>query len=365
MRIAYVDHSYHEKTRSTAFVPEILAREHEVDCFWDETWKLHRTDQRVVHAVVHGKYDVVVLFQVFWPASLLREHGLTNVVMIPMYDAIFRQPDLWWVNYSLCRFLNFSSTLHRRFDGLALETSLVQYFPEVPELPARQNEALTGFFWQRTARIPWTTVSKLIEGTEWKRFNLHCATDPGQGTLPMPDAEESKRRNIVLTDWFETRAEYHRVVEECQVYFAPRDYEGIGMGFLEAMALGKCVVAPDTPTHNEYIVHGVNGILYDPLNPQPLDFSNHAELGRAARETCVAGRAKWLAEGETELMRFVARDRVPAAAGPHAWEIRNLRHEIAALRYEVGERRSVMWLLASKTYRLLKPLLRKLGILRG
>jgi len=364
MRIAYVDHSYHEKTRSTAFVPEILSRENEVDCFWDETWKLNRADERVVHAVVNGKYDVVVLFQVFWPAFLLRENGLTNVVMIPMYDAIFRQPDHWWVNYCLCRFLNFSSTLHRRFEGLGLETRMLQYFPDVPPLPERQNEALTGFFWQRTARIPWTIVSKLIEGTEWARFNLHCATDPGQGALPMPDIAETQRRNIVLTDWFETRAEYHRVVEECQVYFAPRDYEGIGMGFLEAMALGKCVVAPDTPTHNEYIEHGVNGILYDPANPQPLDFSNHLEIGRAARKSCIAGQAAWIAEGEAALVDFVCRGRVADGAHPISWEIRNLRHEITVLRYESKARPSLMWTLASLTYRFMKPLLLRLGIVR-
>ena len=38
-RIAYVDHSYHRTTGSTAFLPEMLTeRGHRVDIFWDEAW---------------------------------------------------------------------------------------------------------------------------------------------------------------------------------------------------------------------------------------------------------------------------------------------------------------------------------------
>ena len=34
------------------------------------------------------------------------------------------------------------------------------------------------------------------------------------------------------------------------------------MAFLEAMAMGMCVVAENQPTANEYILSGQNGILY-------------------------------------------------------------------------------------------------------
>ena len=47
------------------------------------------------------------------------------------------------------------------------------------------------------------------------------------------------------------------------IYIASRPYEGIGMSFLEAMADGRCVVAHDNTTHNEYIEHGKNGFLFD------------------------------------------------------------------------------------------------------
>ena len=39
------------------------------------------------------------------------------------------------------------------------------------------------------------------------------------------------------------------------------------MAFLEAMAMGKCVVAHNDATMNEYIKDGVNGILFDADRP--------------------------------------------------------------------------------------------------
>lgn len=66
------------------------------------------------------------------------------------------------------------------------------------------------------------------------------------------------------------------------------------MSFLEAMAMGLCVVAPNAPTMNEYIRDGVNGLLYDPGNPQPIDFSRARELGEVARTSCEEGRREWL-----------------------------------------------------------------------
>jgi hypothetical protein len=66
------------------------------------------------------------------------------------------------------------------------------------------------------------------------------------------------------------------------------------MSFLEAMAMGLCVVAPRAPTMSEYIEDGVNGLLYDPERPEALDFSRASALGAAARLSCEVGRATWI-----------------------------------------------------------------------
>jgi hypothetical protein len=70
------------------------------------------------------------------------------------------------------------------------------------------------------------------------------------------------------------------------------------------MGRGQCVVAPNQGTMNEYILPGVNGLLFDIHNPQPLDFSEVARLGARARESTIAGRAAWEA-AEEDLVRFI------------------------------------------------------------
>jgi hypothetical protein len=55
---------------------------------------------------------------------------------------------------------------------------------------------------------------------------------------------------------------------------------------------------------NEYILPGVNGLLFDIRNPKALDFSEVARLGARARETVLAGRAAW-EQAEEDLVRFI------------------------------------------------------------
>ena len=55
---------------------------------------------------------------------------------------------------------------------------------------------------------------------------------------------------------------------------------------------------------NEYIIHGKTGILYDPDNPQPLEFSNIKDLGSNARKYIEQGHPRWLA-AQKELIDFI------------------------------------------------------------
>ena len=100
--------------------------------------------------------------------------------------------------------------------------------------------------------------------------------------------------SIKQTDWFKEQSEYYKTLLASNIFFAPRIKEGIGIAMLEAMSMGMCVVAPDCPTMNEYIKHNVNGLLYDPNNPEPLDFSNAETLGEKARSSLEEGRIAWL-----------------------------------------------------------------------
>lgn len=297
-RIAYVDHSYHQTTRSTMFLPDMLAaRGHEVDIFWDEAWI---GGHPIQWERVAG-HDVVVMFQSYCPNEGRNFRSMhPNVVYVPMFDQFGLSSksinDLsgFWKPFQGSKVLSFSTAVHTLATGFGIVSHLARYFPKIEPEKDRSRDGLHGFFWlRREEELGWDVVRALIGPTRFDSFHLHVVGDPGFPPVRLPRREDLHAHNITTSTWFEQRAEFDEVASRATVYFAPRRAEGIGQTFLEAMGRGQCVVAADNPTMNEYIVHGVNGLLFEPRSPRPLDFSDTERLGREAHRGAVAGRARW------------------------------------------------------------------------
>jgi glycosyltransferase involved in cell wall biosynthesis len=99
---------------------------------------------------------------------------------------------------------------------------------------------------------------------------------------------------------WEKREDYLRLLAQFNIYLAPRRHEGIGMAYLEAMAMGMCVVAENQPTANEYILSGENGILYGGNEarlyaPRAVAVAKMKQMGRAARDTIAQIHQTWMA----------------------------------------------------------------------
>ncbi len=267
-----------------------------VTVFYDSGWRGER--ELWIDAFDASGFDCVVIWQVHHPFEYVKH---PNLVFVPMYDDIIFQGKLFWYDdYNRAKTICFSSELDRIIP--APRKAHFRYFPA--PLAASRVDGLRAFLWKRSRPIDEDLIARLSAGTVFDRFTLHDAPDPGSDARPINPcpvaARESKR-----ISWFEDRAGYLKQLAEHNIFFAPRLHEGIGLGFLEAMAMGLCVIAPDTPTHNEYIVHGETGLFYDPENPQPLDFSRAADIGARARQSIEAGHARWL-ESIGELRRFIA-----------------------------------------------------------
>ncbi|MES2712867.1 MAG: glycosyltransferase, partial [Pseudomonadota bacterium] len=149
------------------------------------------------------------------------------------------------------------------------------------------------FCWPRRDEFGWPMLKRLLPVGSSGRLHLHDHADPGAPPPAMPDAGDIAAHNITLSRWFEDRAALDTLLAGFRTYVAPRLHEGIGMAFLEAMARGQCVVAADRPTMSEYIIHGVNGLLFDPDRPTPLDLSAAVRLGDRARGLVALGHARW------------------------------------------------------------------------
>jgi glycosyl transferase family 2/glycosyl transferase family 1 len=313
MKIAFCGHSHHRTTGSSAFLRELLRERAELVDFWFEGWRTGEPFD--ASPLTSGEFDAVVVWQVEPVARQLAAARVANVTFFPMYDGCHAMPDSYWRALEGLKVVCFSSTLHERVQRLGVRSRFVRYAPEPGPLgEASAAPELAGYFWQRQQDVTWATIRRLLGDARFGRFTLHAALDPSQGELVAPSGADASRYALRTTSWFATRDEATADLRRHNVYFAPRLREGIGLSFLEAMAMGFLVVAPDHPTMNEYIVSGVNGLLYDPAHPRPLDFSRHAELGVRARRTVELASASWR-RCTPALLDFVL---TPAAAVPVA-----------------------------------------------
>jgi hypothetical protein len=291
MRIAFIDHSYHEQTLSTRFFLDILSEIGDTKIFYDESWRKGNNDWRAAFA--EDAFDLIIIWQVPEAFEVLSGRH-SNVVFVPMYDAMLVNQTFYWDDRFLhARCVSFSRRLHRELQIRGVNSEYFKFFPDPSrfETVADFGE-LKPYFWYRTSAIDLAQVLPFCKENSFKQLTVHNAPDPGQPQLDISKFDGVLPR-LKMSSWYNTHDEYRSELLQHNVYFAPRDVEGIGFSFLEAMASGMCVVAPNRPTMNEYIADGTNGLLYSVEKRFPVDFSRAKEIGARGRETIERGYASW------------------------------------------------------------------------
>lgn len=361
--IAYVDHSFHRTTKSTGFLADLMRRHgHVVQNFWDDAWQ---GGAAVSWTEVTG-HDVVLMFQSYCtPQAKHFRLQHPNVIYVPMLDqfGIWQGPLFnlteFWEPFQGSKVINFSLAAHAITTGFGIASHFTRYQPPIPEYQEVPRAGLHGFFWLRREReLPWQVIRQLIANSRFDSLHIHLATDPGSPPPTLPSQEDVEWHRITTSTWFENKSDLERVMARANVYFAPRLEEGIGQSFLEAMSRGQCVVAPDHGTMNEYIVSGVNGLLYDPRAPLPLDLSRVVQLGTQARTGAEHGREAWV-RGERDLLAFVLTPSEEFYAGRYRHPSLQVESQptIGSTVSELEARKRGLWeqlRIASKRYALMK-----------
>jgi hypothetical protein len=179
------------------------------------------------------------------------------VLVFPMHDLTRMTPDAYLASLREVEWISFSRILHQRLSGLGLSSRYLQYAPDpdgFSEVSWQQGPR--AYFWERMpAELDDRAVRQALRALGVESLEVRRLEDAlfssGKKT-----AKEGAERS-----WQE-REEYLRSLAGFNLYVASRRHEGIGMAFLEAMAMGMCVVAENQPTANEYMLSGKNGILY-------------------------------------------------------------------------------------------------------
>lgn len=221
-----------------------------------------------------------------------------------MYDQSGRLDFNYWDQYRDLKILNFSKTLHNKLEKWGFESMRVQYFPKVKDFfPGKSNEI---FFWQRLEKINIKTIIALLK-SEDNKIHIHKAIDPNQKFVE-PTKKEEMKHSITYSKWFDTREEMQDLIKSKGIYIAPREYEGIGQSFLEAMSMGKAVIAVNNPTMNEYIKDGETGYLFNLGNLQEIDLETVAQVQENAYNYMKDGRKHWIEERK-KIIDFVKKNK--------------------------------------------------------
>ena len=308
-KLLFIGHVYHQKTKSNVFVMDILQQEYDIyECYLDPAESL---DYQELNLFYGKEFDALVVWQVMPKLSILKKYVTWKTsLFFPMYDHYYAHGGLFqpiWEEYQETIIVCFSRTLYNEITANGFDTRYIQFFPQPCKIENWGDESSI-FFWQRLSILNLSTLAIAMKNYGLNRIHLHKAPDPGHQIKEFLDYNDYDTKRFfhgmkrTESSWFENKAQLVDEINRHAFFMAPRHVEGIGMSFLEAMASGRVVVAPDMPTMNEYIEDGKNGLLYpwDEYNKishcqRPV---KHAKLSirtiqQNAYQTIVEGYERW------------------------------------------------------------------------
>lgn len=282
--LLFLAHSYHQKTLSCSFLQDLLASEYRV------TVRYLEPDFSNLDAVVSSlpirHFQCLICWQIMpEPKRLIRSISFEKPILFPMFDGCPKVIKIeQWLPFSRFLIISFCHRLHLDLTRAGFVSKYFKFFPDVSAARHGDRDPRKAFFWYRDSGVPFELLLKICEELKVHSLHVHDARDPHErNDLNISDT----KLNISVSTWFDNREELNEIVSSCGIYFSPRLREGIGMSFLEAMALGSCVVAYDAPTMNEYIEHGKNGLLFNfqgllPGLSRPIDTKSIQNSSKAS-----------------------------------------------------------------------------------
>ena len=291
-KLLYIGHQYHNKTKSTQFLKGILAEQYEVETFDFDPY----SDNLEKHFLpLKGRfYDVVCIFQIMPHLNELKKIiSFDRSVFFPMFDDCRDRKDSIWNEYTNTQIINFSFNLHTELSKKGFSSHYIQYFPKPFDNINEWGNLDSVFFWQRINDINVNTIYNLLNENNINNLHIHKALDPMHKFV---EPNKNIKWSISYSDWFEKKDDMLKEQQKSAIYIAPRTYEGIGMSFLDAMAIGRCVIAPNNPTMNEYIVDKFNGYLYNSKEIKPIKLGDIREIQKNTLEYIKQGYNKWKQE---------------------------------------------------------------------
>ncbi len=267
-RILLVDHVVHKTTGSFAFFRNLLATRHKVDVFYYERpYRVRLPKDRIAWA------DWVVFWE-FLPWRYRLGVPGKKCLFVPMYDNEWGSVWQWRrIARSGMHVLSFSRRVSKHARACGVGNLLdVQFALDPARFPDMRGNPRKLLLWER-GDVSFATVKSLFSPNDLDEV-LVLRHPEEKLRHAAVSAEDAARYHVrIVETGFLPEAEYRELMCGPGLVLAPRFKEGIGMSFLEAMAMGKVVIAHNDATMNEVICSGENGWLADLRHPTRLDAS--------------------------------------------------------------------------------------------
>lgn len=303
-KLAFIDHSFHSKTKSNRFLIDLLSEHYDVDAYFDRSWQ---GGDKVDIEALSTKYENFVFFQVIYKREYMKCIRNKNIVYVPMYDQVRKKDKKYWKGCRHYKVLCFCKELFNKLSGYGLTAKYVKYFPAPVRSNVNDHDKPVIYFWQRTNRLNWNHVRRLLRPEQVKKVIINDTVDPGN-VFTRPSDSDIRLYNIEFISWIKNVQDYYKLLSDVDIMLAPRLQEGIGLSFLDAMARGVVIVSSDRPTANEYISSS-NGYLFDIDKLEYINVSDFKIKSENTRRALEEGYLSWK-RSQADLISFVDRARV-------------------------------------------------------
>jgi glycosyltransferase involved in cell wall biosynthesis len=161
--------------------------------------------------------------------------------------------------------------------------------------------------WER-GDAKFELIKKLFSPRDLKKIILFRHPEENISYKEISGADMASYHVTIINTPFLPKEDFLAMMKEVGTVVAPRKKEGIGMSFLEPMAMGKCVIAHDDATMNQYIQNGVNGLLINFDNPKRLDMNSICHI-HGQMTNLVKYRQQWVMDQE-KIIDFIKNSKV-------------------------------------------------------
>lgn len=289
MKVLYITYEWNfTKTCSSVFFPELLKNYFDVELY------MLKDDSDLDFTKINSPdYDAVIFFQCEPDFTKVQNK---NAIFVPMYDTFgFTSKRIRTLKN--IKLINFSKRLHKESLRYGINSFYIQYYPPV-NYNVTQGTRSRVFFWNRQKSFDGETICNAVlpdnlgdYGIEYVNIhstdskNSHSATNGRVG-----ESQTMHGTKLVHTSWFDKKEDLTDLLDQTRYYFAPRDKEGIGFSFLDALEHGCVIIAHNEGTMNEYIKNGINGYLINYKRPKTINFKDFDIIQQNSTDSMIKGR---------------------------------------------------------------------------